>query len=468
MRHLEKLIGPVALLALALFTCLTPVAAQEAPPQNPKDNPPKPAGTAVPGMPDDSANPDDQANATPPQGPPNPYAGAIKAVGTGLPILGTPGSPLRWGDFSISSFQYVGIHDRFDPQGQPLGPWTNLHLFTIGLMYSHLIKRTKSPIILQYLPQAAIIDGQFHANAAANNEVSLGTTFDLSQRLSVTIQDSFMDVHSNPLIPQNFLAADGKEGALVQNNFLDTAGSFWAETATATVQYALTPRTTITFTPLYRYAQATNNQANYLADGQAVAGVATLGYALSPHRTIGFTESYQYLTEANQSASYETAGLFYSEQLARSLWVTGNFGAQRQSFSDLQNANNWGFAGGFSIIANITKKIPFALAYTRGVAFNNYLSLQKADRVDGSIGFLILPRVSWSNSVGYLRELGGNPNTQGKYGTTELDYRFYGNFSLFSIFAYTVTSTPTAQLFSGERSTLAFGLRWSPPMRFGQ
>jgi hypothetical protein len=421
----------------------------------------------VPGVPDDTSD-DDNKIPTPPPGPPNPYTGTIKDAATGLPLLGTPGSPLRWGDFSISLFQFVGIHDRFDPQGQALGPWTNLELFQVGLMYNHLIKKTKSRIILQYLPQAAFSDGTFHANAVSNNDVSLGTRLDLTPRLSITLQDMFMNVHSNPLVPQNFLTADGKEGALVQNNFLNTAGSFWAETATATIQYALTPRTTVTFSPLYRYAQATNNQANYLADGQAIAGVATLGYAISPHRSIGVTESYQYLTQSGQSSTYETLGVFYSEQLARSLWVTGNFGAQRQSFSALQHGDNWGFAGGFSLIANITRKIPLAVAYTRGVAFNNYLSLQKADRIDGSIGFLVLPRISWNSTVGYLRELGGNPSTQGKYGTSELDYRFFGHFSLFSIFAYTVTRSSTPQLFSGERSTLAFGLKWSPPILLGQ
>jgi hypothetical protein len=475
MRHFVKLFGLLVFTLIAILISIAPLEAQEAPPspppQNPGDNPPKRAGTGVPGLPTDTSNPDDDANVPPPPpGPPNPYAGAIKDAGTGLPIFGTPGSPLRWGDFSISSVQYVAIHDKFDPQGLPEQPWTNLQIFQVGLMFNHLIKKTKSRIILQYLPQMAIIDGEFHANAAANNNVSLGTRFDLSSRLSVTVQGSFMDVHSDPLIPENFLAADGREGALVQNNFLDTNGSFWAATADATIQYNFSARTTLTFAPIYRYAQATNNGANYLADGQTIAGLVTLGHALTPHRTIGVTESYQYLTESNQSARYETIGGFYSEQLTRSLWVTGNLGAQRQSFSDLPNGNNWGYSGGFSLIENVTRKVPIALAYTRGVALsnNNYITLQKSDRIDASIGILILPRVSWNNSAGYLRELGGNPSTQAKYGTTEVDYRFYGNFTMFSTFAYTVTNTSSQQLFSGERRTLAFGIRWRPPMLFAQ
>lgn len=471
MRHLKSFLGFLSCLFAVLFVFQASLAAQQAPPppQNPNDIPPKPAGAApVPGLSGDSANPDDDANVLPPAAPPNPYTGTIRDAGTGLPLLGTPGSPLRWGDFSISTFQYVGIHDRFDPRGQAIGPWTNLQLFTVGLMFNHYIKKTKSRLVLQYLPQAAYTEGQFRANGAANNTVSLGLQVPISERLSVTFQDSFSNVHSNPLIPQNFLAADGREGALVQNNFLDTAGSFWAETAQATIQYNISPRLIITFTPQYRYAAATNNQANYLANGQSIAGVATLGYALSLHRTIGFTESFQYLTDAGQSSKYETAGVFYSEQLAPALWITGNVGAQRQSFSALPNGDNWGFAGGFSVISNAIRKMPIALAYSRGVAFNNYISLNKEDRIDASVGFLPLRRVSWNNSVGYLREIGGTQDTWAKYATSEINYRFHGNFMLFSTYSYTFANASTPAVLSGNRITLAFGLKWIPPILFGQ
>jgi hypothetical protein len=468
MGRTTNLAGIAIPLLLGFFLFLMPGRAQQQDSSGTptKDDLPKPTAKTTVLSPTDDTLDDPNAAANAPSGPPNPYAGGIKDAGTGLPLLGNPGSPLRWGDFSIRSFEYIGIHDRFDPAGQTGSIATNLSILRTGLMFDHYIRRIKNRIVLQYLPQMAITDGQIHANAGTNNTLSLGMSFDLTPRLNVTLQDTFLQVHSNPLLPENFLAADGKEVAPVQNNFLDTYGSFLSDTASATFQYGLSPRTTITFIPLYRYAHATDNRANYLADGQTYAGFVSVGHALSPHRTIGATESYEYLLENTASvpasAKFNTVGFFYSEQLARSLWVTGHIGAEHQSLSDLPRADHWGMAAGFSLVDNISRKMGLALAYTRGITFNNYISLQKADRIDASIGFIPTSRISWNGSVGYLRELGADPRTNGKYAASELDYRFFGRFSLFTTYAYTFQKSNTLQLFEGQRKTLAYGLRWRP------
>lgn len=467
MGRTKNMASMVIPLLVGVFLFLPPARAQqqEPPPSPAKGDAPKPAAKTTLLSPTDDAQDDTNAAATTPSGPPNPYAGALKDAGTGLPLFGGSGSPLRWGDFSISRFEYIGIHDEIDPQAQA-GVVTDLSILRAGLMFDHYIKRTKSRLVLQYLPQMAITAGAVHANAGANNVVSIGMRFDLTTRLNVTVQNTFLQVHSNPLLPEDFLAADGKQGAVVQNNFLDTNGSFLSDTASATIEYGLSPRTTITFIPLYRYAHATDKRANFLADGQTYAGFVSVGYALSPRRSIGVTESYQYLMENTAtvpaSAQFNTIGMFYSEQLARSLWVTGHVGADHQSFSDLPGANHWGLAAGFSLVDNISRKMGLSLAYTRGVAFNNYISLQKSDRIDASIGFIPVSRISWTGTAGYLNELGADPRTNGKYVSSELDYRFYGQFSLFTTYTYTFQKTTTEQLFGGQRKTLAYGLRWRP------
>ena len=340
-------------------------------------------------------------------------------------------------------------------------------------MFDHFISRTKSRIVLQYFPQLAIVGGQIHANVAANNNLSLGTQFNISPRLSITVQDSFLQVHSNPLIPENFFAADSRAGSVTQNNFLESNGNFLADTATVTIQYAFSPRTTVTITPLYRYERTTSTQPGslYVADGQTYSGGIAVNHALTPRRSIGVFDSFQYLTEKTtavpQSARYNTSGFYYSEQLARSLWVTGQIGAEWQSFSDLPQGSHWGYSGGFSVLENVSRNISLAAAYTRGVAFNNYVSRKESDRLDGSIGLLFTRRTSWNSSVGYFRELGINPHANGKYVTTEFDYRFIGDFSLFTSFAYTYQNNNAQQLFAGQRKTIVFGIRWRPPLRPG-
>jgi hypothetical protein len=347
----------------------------------------------------------------------------------------------------------------------PIGPWTNLTILRTSVVFDRYIKKNR--IVLQYLPQLAILNGQIHSNAGANNNIALGTMFALTPRLSLTVQNFFVQVHSNQLIPERYLAADAFAGAVVQNNFLETNGSFIADTVSATLQYGFSPRTTLTISPLFRYAKATDNQVNYVANGETYQGVITLGHALSPYRKVGVLESYQLVEDTKgtvpSSARFNTTGVFYTEQLARSLWVTANVGAEHQSYSDFKGAGHWGLSGGMSLVEDFSRRVGVVLAYTRGLTFNNYLTTQRSDRIDGSLGFHVTQRLSWSNSFGYFRELGTDPRTSGKYGTTGLSFAMFGHLTAFSDFAYSFQNSNTPQLISGMRRTLSFGIRWQPP-----
>ena len=454
-------------LTIALLLPSLPVLGQQEGSQTPppKEEQPKAAGSATPiAVPPLGDVSDNQGPTNP--GPVDPYGGQIKQVGTGLPLFGTSASSLRWNDFSISSFEYVGIHDSFDPVGQPSGPWTNINIFRMGVMFDHYIKKNR--IVLQYLPQMAIFQGQLHANAGANNSVSFGMSFDLTPRLNLTVQNIFTQVHSNELIPERYLAADAFAGAAVQNNFLDTNGSFIADTASATVQYRFSPRTSLAISPLFRYAEATSNRVNYVANGNTYQGVATLSHALTPRRSVGILESYQLLEEttgtAPTSARFNTTGGFYSEQLARALWITGHVGAEHQSYSDFPGAGHWGLSAGGTLVDAISPTVGLTLAYTRGITFDNYLTNRRSDRVDAIIGLHLLSRFVFNNGGGYYRELGNNPRTSGKYVSTSMDYKLSPNFTAYTTFVYSFQNSNTPQLLSGLRRTVSWGLRWQPPL----
>src|SRR6267142_4721617 len=110
MDSMRKLLGATLGLFLTLFLWITPLTAQQDSTAAPaKDELPKPAAKTVLGIPGEDAKEDDVVPA--PEGPPNPYAGSIKDVGTGLPLLGTSSTPLRWGSFSIYTFEFIGLHD---------------------------------------------------------------------------------------------------------------------------------------------------------------------------------------------------------------------------------------------------------------------------------------------------------------------------------------------------------------------
>lgn len=467
MNSTGKLLAALFGLVVTSFLSLTPARAQQDPPSTPpKEEQPKPAATSTPLVINGDSSKEQDVEPVP-AGPPNPYAGTIKDAGTGLPLLGTSSSPLRWGSFSVYTFEAFGIHDNFVPPGSSTANVTDLAIFRVGLMFDHDVLRHKSHIVLQYLPQITVYDGQVHASAATNNNLSLGTKFELTPRLSLTVGDSFVEVHDNSVVPQNYLAVNSQVGSLAQNYFLNTNGNFLSNTAGATLEYDLSPRTNITFSPSFRYMQSQNDVSNYSADGHAYTGTVALGHALSPHRTIGVTGSYQYLSEniggVPQNATYYTAGVYYSEQLARTLWVAANVGATDQHFTALPQPGGWGVAAGASLTKAFSQRITLALAYTRGTGFSDYVTRQRSDRADGSIGIRLSSRIVWKTGVGYYSELGGTTPTSGKYGTAELTYRFFGNFSMFSTFAYTHQNSSTQQILSGDEKTVVYGIRWSPP-----
>jgi|HubBroStandDraft_6_1064221.scaffolds.fasta_scaffold08900_4 hypothetical protein len=441
-------------------------ARQDPTPPPPKDEQPKPAATSTPLVFNGDATGDQDVESVP-TGPPNPYAGTIKDVGTGLPLLGTSSTPLRWGSFSVYTFESIGLHDNFLPLGASTTTSTDLAIFRFGLMFDHYVLRHKSRIILQYLPQLLVGDGQVRANGASNNNVTLGTKFELTPRLSLTVEDNFLQIHGNSLLPQNYLAVNAQVGALAQNYFLNASGNFLADRADATLEYDLTPRTNITFSPSFRYMQSTNPVATDSANGRAYAGAVSVGHALAPHRTIGLSGSYQYLSETigsvPQNAAYYTVGAYYSEQLARTLWVTANVGATDQHYAALAQPGGWGLSAGAALTKAFSRRVTLGLAYSRGTAFTNYVTRERADRADGTFGVTVSSRVVWNAGVGYYRELGGPSPSSGKYGTTGIVYRFYGNFSLFTTFAYTNQSPGTQQLLSGNEKTIVYGARWSPP-----
>ena len=460
----------VASVGVALVLPLLPTsvkAQQDSVSGTKKEEQPKPAAITPPWAPDaDEATDAEQPNQ---QGPPGASTLSIKDVGTGLPLVGTSKTPLRWGSFSIFTFEYIGIHNDFDSSATSNTASTNLAIFRTGLMFDHSLYRDKSRIVLQYMPQMAVYDGEIHANAAMNNTLSLGTTLALTPRLSLTLSDSFVQTHSNPLIPLNYLASDSRIGSISQNNFFTTNGNFISNTGSAGFQYALTPRTSISFSGQSHYSRTINNSIAYQTDGNAYEGDISLSHALTPRRSVGVSYSFQYSDQKQSqppgsiNTKYNTAGLFYSEQLARTFWLSANVGAVNQNHSGLQQGTGWGVNGGLTLLKTFSDKISATLAYSRGLAFYNFVSVQRSDRVDASIGVAVSARISWSNGFGYYRELPGNPATNGKYVASDLRYRFYGNFSLFTAFSFGSIRSGTPQLLPGDTKVLTYGVLWSPP-----
>jgi hypothetical protein len=463
-----KALGCILGTAMMLFVALSPVKAQQKSSSTPtKDAQPKSAAIIPAGVPN-GEDVDDQEVAQAPEGPPNPYAGSIKDVTTGLPILGSSGSPLRWGNFSIFSFEFIGIHDTFDDRANLRPNASDLFFFRTGFMFDRSLFKNNSRIVLQYKPQMVVINGDVHANAASNNNFSTGTKFNFTPSLSLTVSDTFVQVRQNSLIPENYFAVNSQFGAFAQNNFLTTNANFIRNATVASLEYDVSPRTNVIFSPSFTYMKSVNNASNYLADGQGYTGSIALGHALTPHRTVGVSASYQYLRNTvggrRENAAYPTVAAFYSEQLARTFWLSGNFGATNERYSGVPQSGGWGLSAGLSVTKALSPRINAALDYTRGTVYSNYVTRQRSDRVDASLNIVLSSRIAWSNGIGYQREVGGVPTTSGKYGGTSVTYHFTRSLNTFCTFSYTVQESGNQQLLPGNRKDVVYGVRWTPPL----
>src|SRR5262249_23139866 len=138
--------------------------------------------------------------------------------------------------------------------------------------------------------------------------------------------------------------------------------------------------------------------------------------------------------------------------------------AESEKYADLAAASTWGFGGGLSIMKTFSgDRIGLSLAYARGLTFVNYITNRNADHVDLSLGLKVTRRISLNTGVGYYREFGLPPLTNGKYGTADLEYNFYGHFNLFSTVDYGFQDFGIPELLSGTRKTVAYGVRWMSP-----
>ena len=394
--------------------------------------------------------------------PSSPIDAQIHPAGQAVPWLGTS-SPLHWGSFSVGGVTYSQVHDDFRPQGGLPSNVINLSIFRTALIFDK--KFHNQEIVLQYEPQLAILNGQVGSNAGTDNALFFGTTIQLTPRLALTLKDAFAQVHSRQLFPQNFLAVDQQAGNVIQNNFLQNPGSYVMNESAAVFTYLVSPRTTLTISPAYRYSRVTNkDQGNYVANGHDYAGALAVTRALTPQQNFGITYKTEYLRATNvpnaAGTHFNTVGLFYSYQLAKSWLVKTEIGDIISQYpGGLPTTNSFG--GGAALVKSFAKAA-VTVAYGRGLLQQNFITGQVGDRGDILLGILVTKRLTLNGGGGYYRETGGDPRTKGSYTSSGIEFGLAEHLALFASYSHTFQSSNSPQLLSGTRNTVIFGIRWAP------
>jgi len=454
-------------LALLLMTAatlsLTTPAQQEQPSQTTQDKQQDTVATNAPAT--DAAVTESAPADTPNPGYPidTKVHPALRAV----PWMGTD-SPLRWGSFYIGDFTIDQVRDDFQPTGISEDDVINLSVFRTSLVFDKMFARQR--IVLRYEPQLAVLNGNLAGNAGMDNDVLFGTTFQLTPRLNLKLENDFAQVNSRELYPPNFLAVDQQTGGMLQNAFLANNGKFLMDAVSAVISYELSPRDNLTVSPVYRYVKDTANNVNapvFIAAGHTIANDIAYTHALTQRQNLGVVYGIQILRATNvpgvsgtADTYFHTLDLFYANQLSRDWWLRGELGTEYVNYEKFA-PNTTTIAGGFTLMRNFTHSM-LAFSYNRGKTTENYITGRIGDRTDIFYGIHLNQRLMWSNGGGYYREMGASPRTRGEYGTTGLGYTFLKDVELHASYTYMSATSDTQQVLSGTRNTILCGLKWEP------
>jgi hypothetical protein len=418
---------------------------------------PKSAGTTAPWVPGGDA--DAEAGPAGPT-PGTPIDTEMRMRGKAAPFAGFS-SPLRWGPFAIGSTEFVSIRDAFDPGGGAAVSHLSLGILRTNLVFG--VDYHKLHLALQYAPQLAFLNGNVSGRASANNALDLGTAIDLSPRFTLFVKNQFTQTKKRQIFPDAVLDIYRGTGGILPGDFLENNGSYLDESFLLGFNYKLTPRWTVTELPQIRYLSLKNETLGYTATGRDIKNSLAFTYAWTARTNLGFIYTFEagHTIRPLRSDNYfHGAALFYSEQFTPSLWIQGTVGTE-VAFYPVAGPPPVFFIGALSVVKNFPKSA-VGVSLSRNKQLLNYLTDRLSDRVDVTYTTPVFTRLSWKNGLGYYREIGPQPRTQGKYATTGLEYRLPAGFVPFATYMFRFQHAQTLQLATGTHNTFVFGLRWEP------
>lgn len=457
MRNSRRKLHRLYLLLLGSMLFSMIVRAQDPPVQQEQQQ----GETKAPTQTEEPATPPPTPAAIAPGGP---VDAQIHPAGKAVPWFGSS-SPLQWGPFSIGNFTYQHVNDNFQPIGNQPAQDISLNILRTSIVFDQYLWG-KQKLVLQWEPQLATLNGKVAGNAGFDNALSFGTTYQSSPRLTLTFKDVFADVHARQLYPPGYLAVDEQAGNLIQNNFLQNAGSYLSNEASVIVSYLVSPETTLTISPDYKYINARDNQqALYVASGNVFGNTISLTHALSERQSIGVLYTLEVLRQNNQAgvqgdSFFHTAAVYYANRLAATWWVRGELGYVAARYPLAIPPTNT-VAGTLSLVKTFNQGT-FSVGYTRGRVDNNFVTAHIGELMQAAYTQHLTKRLAWNIGLGYYRETGADPRNMGNTAGTGLEFEVFKNVFLNGSYTHLFQKSSTPQLLSGTRNTVVVGMKWEP------
>jgi hypothetical protein len=403
--------------------------------------------------------------------PASPYAltwadSYIRQIGTSGLLAGNR-QGIGWGSLYIPTAGVSGIVDEFEAtKTTPAISYTAAVLQTT-VVYDHKIGNSR--IALQYEPSMAIAEGGVVGNFS-NQNTSLDWLIYTRPRWNVKLGDSFRYYYTQQSIGFSYLDVNPVTSGVATNNFLDGPGRWLSNSASMSIAYALSRRSSVAITPNYTYSESGSGAS--LTRGASYGGTVSLNYRTSERQTIGISYTGQLLHEAGPGTSTVTTGaptdsIYHTiagtagRQLSATFFVRGSLGVT--TFALAQNTRQWSVYGAFGLVKQLGRS-SLGLNYSRGDTLSNGLiANQYADRVDLTFQSRIGVRLYWSLGGGYLRQVPSG-GFSGAYGTSDVQFLLAPKVGLFATFDYyrKNQSANVNNLFTGNRNIYSFGIRWQP------
>lgn len=447
------------IVSLILAICLLPNlgSAQESGQDTAKQEP------AAPGASNDTDNKD--------AGPASPYALAwadtyIRQIGTSGVLAGNR-EGIGWGSLYIPSATVSGIVDQMAGTNTTPGATFTAAVLETRVVFDHKIAAGR--LALQYQPSMAIADGRVVSNFS-NQNTSLDWLLYTRPRWNVRFGDGFRYYYSQQTIGLPYLDVNTFTSGAVTNNFLDGAGRYLSNSASMSISYALSRRSSIAVTPNYTFSEA--GVGVNLSRGSSYGGSVSWNYRTSERQTVGVQYNSQLLHTAglgtsNATTAAPTDTIFHTisgtagRQLSATWFASGSLGVTTST--PPLNTRQWFVNGTFGLVKQLSRS-SLGLNYSRADTLaNGLIANQFADRVDLTYRSQVGTRLNWSVGGGYLRQVQSG-GFSAWYASSEMQFLLAPKAGIFATFDYNRKnqSANSSNLFVGNRNIYSFGLSWQP------
>lgn len=372
--------------------------------------------------------------------------------------LGANASPLHWGSLSVGSFQFLEAYDEIRNAGTGNGIFRTSVLGTT-IVYDTTIRGNR--LALQWQPQVAIENGQF-LNDLNSESVQFNFATALSSRMSLGVQDHFGYLPLQALYTDTVLSPSTAANVhSIQNAFLSGPGSWLSNTASVSLGYQLTERTSLTVSPAYNYVHSFNTNSAVFLGSQEYGGTVALNHQLSQTKTVGlfYSGNVVKFTNAASSVLYNSVGASFVDQLSPTWFLNASVGVAPSTFGGLRLV--WTASGQ----ADLQKRFQTStatLTLSRGLSLNQYNSQYYTDRADLDYQIQLTRRMSAGLGIGY-QGVSGTPPLSGGYASSRLIYQLVPSVAVSAVYRYDRQRGDNIQVYTQTSEGWYLTLTWAPP-----